>query len=82
MRKIVRTAVGAASHGVDPERIGFLGCSAAGHLALLVATSSQTPAYAPIDELDKVPCHVNWAVPLYPAYVLSDGLERNVISKF
>ena len=65
----------AAAHGVDPERIGFLGYSAAGHLALLAATSSQTPAYAPIDELDKVPCHVNWAVPLYPAYVLSDGLD-------
>ncbi|MBR1588131.1 MAG: DUF1080 domain-containing protein [Kiritimatiellae bacterium] len=67
----------AAKRGLDPENIGFTGCSAGGHLALMVATSSQTPAYEPVDEIDKLPCHVNWAVPVYPAYALADGLDQN-----
>lgn len=65
----------AAKRGLDPENIGFTGCSAGGHLTLMVATSSQTPAYAPVDEIDALPCHVNWAVPVYPAY----GLEPNAL---
>ena len=67
----------AAKRGLDPENIGFTGCSAGGHLTLMVATSSQTPAYEPIDDIDKLPCHVNWAVPVYPAYALTDGLDQN-----
>lgn len=61
--------------GINPEKIGFLGFSAGGHLTLMAATTSQTPAYEPVDELDKVPCHVNFAVPVYPAYVLQDGAD-------
>ena len=63
--------------GLDPEKIGINGYSAGGHLALLAAFSSETPAYAPIDEIDKVPCHVNWSIPVYPAYILSDEDEDN-----
>ena len=64
----------AAKRGFDPEKIGAFGFSAGGHLTVLLATSSLTPAYKPVDELDQLPCHVNWAVPIYPAYALSDGL--------
>ena len=64
---------GAAAHGVNPDKIGFSGYSAAGHLALLMALSSQTSAYEPIDEIDALPCNIAFAVPAYPAYVLSDG---------
>ena len=66
----------AAKRGLDPENIGFTGCSAGGHLTLMVATSSQTPAYEPVDEIDKLPCHVNWAVPVYPAYGLVPNAEK------
>ena len=65
----------AASRGFSPEKIGVVGCSAGSHLSLLLATSSKTPAYRPVDDLDKLPCHVNCAIPMCPAYVLSDGLE-------
>ena len=71
----------AEKRGLDPENIGFTGCSAGGHLALMVATSSQTPAYEPVDEIDALPCHVNWAVPVYPAYALADGLDQNNTKK-
>ena len=63
----------AAKRGFDPEKIGLIGMSAGGHLGLLLASSSQTPAYEPIDKLDEVPCHVNWAILNAPAYVTSDG---------
>ncbi|MBR4172717.1 MAG: alpha/beta hydrolase [Kiritimatiellae bacterium] len=71
--RLVRKA--AASRGLDPERIGAMGFSAGGHLTLMAATSSQKRAYWPKDEIDKVPCHLNWACPVYPAYALTDGAE-------
>ncbi len=71
----------AKRRGLDPDRIGFTGCSAGGHLAMMVAVSSQTPAYAPVDELDKLPCNVNFAIPVYPAYLLTDGLDQYNVKK-
>lgn len=62
----------AAEWGVNPENIGFMGFSAGGNLALIAATSSQMPAYVRIDAVDDLPCHVNWAIICYPAYLLSD----------
>ena len=56
--------------GIDPNKIGVMGFSAGGHLALMVATTSQTNAYEPIDEIDELPCHVDFAVPVYPAWVV------------
>lgn len=63
----------AAKRGFDPEKIGTVSMSAGSHLALMLATSSLTQAYAPIDKLDELPCHVNWAVAHAPAYVTTDG---------
>ncbi len=61
---------------INPEKIGITGFSAGGHLTLMAATTSQTPAYEPTDDLDRtVPCHVNFAIPVYPAYVLEDGAD-------
>ena len=65
----------AASRGLDPDRIGVMGFSAGGHLTLLCATSSTKSAYPRIDETDDVPCNVQWACPVYPAYVLTDGAD-------
>ncbi len=63
----------AEKRGFDPEKIGTISMSAGSHLALLLGTSSQTPAYEKIDALDEVPCHINWAIVNAPAYALSDG---------
>ena len=63
----------AEQYGFNPEKIGAQGFSAGGHLTLMTALCSQTPAYEPVDELDRLPCHVNFALPVYPPYVLDDG---------
>ena len=63
----------AAKRGFDPEKIGVISMSAGSHLALLLATSSQTPAYERIDKVDDIPCHINWAIVNAPAYVTTDG---------
>ena len=63
----------ARKRGFDPERIGVISMSAGSHLATLLATSSQTSAYTPVDKLDQVPCHINWAIINAPAYVTTDG---------
>lgn len=59
----------AEKRGYDPEKIGTISMSAGSHLAVLLATSSQTPAYEPIDKIDNVPCHINWAIVNAPAYI-------------
>ena len=71
--RIVRNQ--AAEKGLDPDRIGIMGGSAGGHLTLMGTTSSRHQAYLPIDDIDRVSCKVQWGVGIYPAYVLSDGLN-------
>ena len=63
----------AKKRGFDPERIGAISMSAGSHLALLLATSSQTSAYDKIDPIDELPCHVNWAIVNAPAYGTTDA---------
>lgn len=64
----------AEARGFDPEKIGALGLSAGSHLTVLLATSALSPAYEPVNAQDQLPCHINWAVPVYTAYALTDGL--------
>ena len=71
----------AAKRGYDPEKIGVVGMSAGSHLALLLATSSLTPAYARVDALDDLPCHINWAIANAPAYVTTDGENGDPASR-
>ena len=66
----------APGRGLDPDRIGVMGFSAGGHLTLMCALSSTSAAYPAIDEIDKVPCKVQWACPIYPAFALTDGADK------
>ena len=56
--------------GINPDKIGIMGFSAGGHLVLMASTTSLTNSYDPVDDVDKLSCSVNFAVPVYPAYVL------------
>lgn len=71
--RIVRSQ--ADDYGLDPNQIGIMGSSAGGHLTLLGVTSSLHKSYLPIDEVDNLPCNVQWGIAIYPAYVLTDGVD-------
>ena len=63
----------AARLSFSPEKIGAVGFSAGAHLAAISAVSSQDQLYGRVDDIDDCSAHLNFAVPIYPAYVAQDG---------
>ena len=59
--------------GIDKERIGIVGFSAGGHLAIATATSFEKRTYEPIDAIDKIDCRPNFAILVYPGYLKAKG---------
>jgi acetyl esterase/lipase/predicted TIM-barrel fold metal-dependent hydrolase len=59
----------AAEWGIDPKRIGMIGFSAGGHLALATATRFEKRTYEPIDAVDEVSCRPDFAVLCYSGYL-------------
>jgi acetyl esterase/lipase len=55
--------------GIAADRIGIVGFSAGGHLAIATATSFDQRTYQPIDDVDKVSCRPDFAVPVYSGYL-------------
>ena len=55
--------------GINPQRIGMVGFSAGGHLAIATATSFEKRTYEPIDEVDKISCRPDFAILAYPGYL-------------
>lgn len=56
---------------LDEKRIGILGFSAGGHLAAAASTNFDKRAYEAMDAVDKVDCRPNFAVLIYPGYLVS-----------
>src|SRR5262245_48116998 len=67
--RLVRSRAG--EWGIDPERIGIIGFSAGGHLAVMTATSFDRRSYEPIDDVDRASCRPDFAVVAYPGYILA-----------
>lgn len=59
----------ASEWGIHPERIGIVGFSAGGHLAIATATSFEKRTYEPVDDADKVSCRPDFAIPVYSGYL-------------
>src|SRR6184192_4022851 len=59
----------AAEWGIHPERIGIVGFSAGGHLAIATATSFDKRTYQPIDDVDRISCRPDFAIPVYSGYL-------------
>lgn len=57
---------------IDPNKIGVMGFSAGGYL---VAQTSNilTPAYKPVDAIDRLSSRPDFAVALYPGHICRDG---------
>jgi acetyl esterase/lipase len=59
----------AAEWHVDPQRLGMVGFSAGGHLALAAATRFEKRAYKPIDAIDEASCRPDFAILCYSGYL-------------
>ena len=66
----------ASQWGINPERIGIVGFSAGGHLAIATATSFDKRTYEPIDDVDKISCRPDFAIPVYSGYLKSTDKEE------
>src|SRR6266567_3994046 len=62
--------------GIDPERIGMVGFSAGGHLAIATATSFEKRTYEPTDDIDKVSCRPDFAIGVYSGYLKARDREE------
>lgn len=59
----------ASEWGIHPNRIGMVGFSAGGHLALATAVGFHERRYTPVDAYDQASCRPDFAVPCYSGYL-------------
>ena len=78
--RIVRSR--ASDWGIDPDRIGIVGFSAGGHLAVMTATYFDQSSYAAVDEIDATSCRPNFAVAVYPGYLLPEDVDTDVLAPY
>ncbi|MBI3930246.1 MAG: alpha/beta hydrolase [Armatimonadetes bacterium] len=69
----------AREYAIDPNRIGVMGFSAGGNLAVLASTLFEKRAYTPIDRLDEVSCRPDFAIPVYPGHLTME--HKNIDSR-
>ena len=54
---------------LHPQRIGIVGFSAGGHLAIATATGFEKRTYEPRDDVDNISCRPDFAIAVYPGYL-------------
>lgn len=62
----------AAEWGIAADRIGVMGFSAGGCTAAHVALDHAERHYPPADDLDRASCRPDFAILVYPAYIVDD----------
>ena len=61
-------------YGIDSNRVGVLGFSAGGHLAVMAGVQYETKCYDPVDDVDQRSARPDFICPIYVAY-LADGYK-------
>ena len=76
VRRAVRhVRLNAASHGIDPQRLGVFGGSAGGHLSLMLGTTADNGNPAATDPVEKVSNRVAAVTAYYPPTDLNGYLN-------
>lgn len=66
----------ASRYGIDPHKIGVMGFSAGGNLAVLASTAFKSRAYKPIDAIDRVSSRPDFAIPVYPGHMTMEHKNK------
>jgi len=66
----------AKKYDIDPNKIGVMGFSAGGNLAVLSSTAFKKRVYDPIDEIDQVSSRPNFAIPVYPGHLTMEHKNK------
>lgn len=80
-RAIRLTRAHAEDWNIEPNKIGVLGFSAGGHLTVSAALDYAVKTYDPVDDVDKIDCRPNFAIPIYPAYLMDSENDMKADSK-
>ena len=78
-RAISTLRYNAKKYDLDPNKIGVMGFSAGGNLAVLSSTAFNKRSYQPIDEIDCVSCKPDFAIPVYPGHMTME--HKNMLPK-
>ena len=69
----------AAEWGLAADRIGILGFSAGGHLAIMTALHANERTYTPDAAIEADDATPNFAIPVYPAYLTKKGTDAPLL---
>jgi acetyl esterase/lipase len=72
----------ASEWGLKPDRIGILGFSAGGHLTVMTALHANERTYTTDPALDVDDATPNFAIPVYPAYLVSKEEPTKLLPGF
>ncbi len=75
-RTISTIRYNAKKYNVDPNKIGVMGFSAGGNLAVLSSTAFKKRSYDPIDDIDTVSCRPDFAIPVYPGHMTMEHKNK------
>ena len=64
---------------IDAGRIGVMGFSAGGNLAVRASTNWRQRAYSAIDGIDAFPCRPDFTVLIYPAYLVPGARNSSTL---
>ncbi len=64
---------------INPNKIGVMGFSAGGNVAVLSSTLLEKRSYKPMDAIDEVDWRPNFAIPVYPGHLTMN--HKNVDSR-
>jgi endo-1,4-beta-xylanase len=78
MQSAISLVRSGAIEGVSPKRIGVLGFSARGNAAARTATAAQR-FYDPIDDRDLAKCNADFAILVYPAWLVEKEDQSQLI---
>lgn len=62
--------------GIDPKRIGICGFSAGGETAALTTVFGDDRTYDPVDKADEVSCRPDFAILVYPAWLVENDAPK------